>query len=357
METVLQLAYTILYCLKQLKGERSVSSVYHLLKGKRSSQTLQDGNMFHISFLFGVHKSLKRHDYDKQIEWLLNEQFLEMIHENTYILTKKGEERLWEWKDTYSFPRYLHGLQYGKIDGNLWRRLSLVVQTISNLQRENKRFIPIQQDIEVTAWVKKFLISLPYVRGELAERLYSELHCILKKVTPLEAVIFTYRLTGYQRIGYTAEQLGDMTEQDAFRVQLVLLGTLHFCIETVKEQEHEFPLLTTIMAYPKQNENLLSFSTQKTYQLLKQRRTIDEISVIRKLKVATIEDHIVEIALRENDFSIEEFIEKDKIEQVQRTIEKLQTRKLRVLKQVTGEDVSYFEIRLVLARMGDGNET
>lgn len=51
------------------------------------------------------------------------------------------------------------------------------------------------------------------------------------------------------------------------------------------------------------------------------------------------------------------FMEKNKIEQVQHIIETLQTRKLRVLKQAVGETVSYFEIRLVLARMGVVNET
>lgn len=352
----MQLGYTILYCLKQLNGERSASSIYHLLKGKRSSQTLQDGNMFNLSFLFGMYNSLKRHDYDKQIQWLLNEQFIIMLHQNTYTLTEKGEEHLYKWKDMCSFPQHLNGLQYGKIGSSLWRRLSLIVQTVSNLQRENKRFIPIQQDAEVTMWVKNFLINLPYSRGELAGKLYRELHHILKEVTPLEAVIFTYRLTGYQRIGYTAEQLGDMTEQDAFRVQLLFLGTLHFCVQTVRDNGECFPLLTEIVSYPNQNENLFSLSTQKTYYLLKSGRTIDEVSVIRKLKIATIEDHVVEIALREPHFSIEKFIKKEKIEQVQRIIEKLQTRKLRVLKQATGESVSYFEIRLVLARMGDGNE-
>lgn len=49
----MQLQYTLLYCLKQLNGERTVSSIYYLLKGKRSSQTLQDGNMFQISFCLG----------------------------------------------------------------------------------------------------------------------------------------------------------------------------------------------------------------------------------------------------------------------------------------------------------------
>lgn len=75
------------------------------------------------------------------------------------------------------------------------------------------------------------------------------------------------------------------------------------------------------------------------------------------MKVATIEDHFVEIALREKDFSIEMFMEKEKIDKVIKVIEALQTRKLRVLKQAIGEDISYFEVRLVLARMEGVNET
>jgi uncharacterized protein YpbB len=74
------------------------------------------------------------------------------------------------------------------------------------------------------------------------------------------------------------------------------------------------------------------------------------------LKVATIEDHFVEIALREKEFSIEMFMEKEKMEKVTKVIEALQTRKLRVLKQAVGEEISYFEVRLVLARMEGINE-
>lgn len=50
----MQLQYTVLYCLKQLNGERTVSSIYYLLKGKRSSQTLQDGNMFEFLFVWNI---------------------------------------------------------------------------------------------------------------------------------------------------------------------------------------------------------------------------------------------------------------------------------------------------------------
>lgn len=61
--------------------------------------------------------------------------------------------------------------------------------------------------------------------------------------------------------------------------------------------------------------------------------------------------------MREKDFSIEMFMEKEKIDKVIKVIEALQTRKLRVLKQAVGEEISYFEVRLVLARMEGVNET
>lgn len=44
------------------------------------------------------------------------------------------------------------------------------------------------------------------------------------------------------------------------------------------------------------------------------------------------------------------------MEKVTKVIEALQTRKLRVLKQAVGEEISYFEVRLVLARMEGINE-
>lgn len=99
----MQLQYTLLYCIKQLNGERTISSIYHLLKGKRSSQTLQDGNIFHTSFLFGVYKSLQRADYDQEIEYVLHKEWIQSVHENTYILTDTGKKQLEAWRKNFLF--------------------------------------------------------------------------------------------------------------------------------------------------------------------------------------------------------------------------------------------------------------
>ncbi|GCF74035.1 recombinase RecQ [Bacillus cereus] len=352
----MQLQYTLLYCLKQLNGERTVSSIYYLLKGKRSSQTLQDGNMFQISFLFGIYKSLNRADYDQEVAKLLQTDLVQSIDDNTYVLTTAGIMQLNKWEDEFAFPTYLHGLHYGEIGETFWKRLSLIVQTISNIQQANAKFIPIQQDTEIMMWVKRFLTGIPYTKNELAKRLWKEMDTLLQKNNSVEATIITYRLTGYERIGCTLQQLAEITKQDVFRVYFLFWGTIHFLIQEVRNKENEFPLLVEIISYPNEKADLFSLSTKKTYNFWRQGRSLEEIATIRNLKVATIEDHFVEIALREKEFSIEMFMEKEKIEKVSKVIEALQTRKLRVLKQAVGEGISYFEVRLVLARMEGINE-
>ncbi|BCC05158.1 TPA: helix-turn-helix domain-containing protein [Bacillus cereus] len=353
----MQLQYTVLYCLKQLNGERTVSSIYYLLKGKRSSQTLQDGNMFRISFLFGIYKSLNRTEYDREVAKLLQADLIQEIHENTYLLTPKGKMQLHTWEEGYAFPAHLHGLHYGELGETFWKRLSLIIQTISNLQQNNTKFIPIQQDTEIMVWVKRFLTGMPYRRSELAKGLWKEIYTLLRKCDVVGATIVTYRLTGYERIGCTLQQLAEITKRDVFRVYFLFWGTIHFLIQEVRDYENEFPLLSEIISYPNERAELFSLSTKKTYNFWRQGRSLEEIATIRNLKVATIEDHFVEIALRERDFSIEMFMEKDKIDKVTEVIDALQTRKLRELKQAVGEDISYFEVRLVLARMEGINET
>lgn len=159
--------------------------------------------MFQISFLFGIYKSLNRADYNQEVAKLLQTDLVQGIHDNTYVLTTAGNVQLNKWEGDFAFPTYLNGLHYGEIGETFWKRLSLIVQTISNLQQANTKFIPIQQDTEIMMWVKRFLTGIPYMRSELAKRLWKEMHTLLQKNNPVEATIVIYRLTGYKRIGCT----------------------------------------------------------------------------------------------------------------------------------------------------------
>ena len=97
------------------------------------------------------------------------------------------------------------------------------------------------------------------------------------------------------------QQLAEITKRDVFRVYFLFWGTIHFLIQEVRDYENEFPLLAEIISYPNERAELFSLST-KTYNFWRQGRSLEEIATIRNLKVATIEDHFVEIALREKRF-------------------------------------------------------
>lgn len=213
--------------------------------------------------MFGIYKSLNRNEYDREVAKLLQADLIQEIHENTYLLTPKGKMQLHTWEEGYAFPAHLHGLHYGELGETFWKRLSLIIQTVSNLQQNNTKFIPIQQDTEIMVWVKRFLTGMPYRRSELAKRLWKEIHNLLGKCDVIEATIVTYRLTGYERIGCTLRQLAEITKRDIFRVYFLFWGTIHFLIQEVRDKENEFPLLAEIISYPNERAELFSLSTKK----------------------------------------------------------------------------------------------
>ncbi len=86
----------------------------------------------------------------------------------------------------------------------------------------------------------------------------------------IEATIVTYRLTGYERIGCTLQQLAEITKRDIFRVYFLFWGTIHFLIQEVRDKENEFPLLAEIISYPNERAELFSLSTKKTYNFWRQ---------------------------------------------------------------------------------------
>jgi uncharacterized protein YpbB len=338
------LAKVVLFCLSRFNGERSLAAIYHLFNGKKSAQTLQDSKWYHLDFLFGtlaVQKSEILHIANR----LEHERLIKRIDQDTYKATEKGETAIAQ----FTFPAHLNGLRYANETGVFWRRLSLLVQTISNLVHETT-FEPIQRDEETLLYIKRWLLSRRNVAA-LAQALYEEMHRLLSHLDEKEANVFVWRLTSYERIGLTNEQVALALQEDATYTQLLFQHVLHFFLKMTEKEPERFPLLFSLRADLYEAIPLTS-STKKTYELLQQGKTIDEIARIRRLKRSTIEDHLVEIAANIQSFSIAPFLAEEKRQQIVSVAEKLRTKKLRMIKEAL-KDVSYFEIRLALAKRGE----
>jgi uncharacterized protein YpbB len=348
METIMLIT---LYCLSNINGERSIYSVYHLFKGKRSSQTIQDANLYNIKQFFGILPKLDRIQFENIVKQLLTETFIE-YKRDTLIVTATGSLFL----ERHSLPTYINGWRYMLITPLFWGRLSVAVQSLSNIIHYNNKFIPINRDDSILSWVRGFLKNQPFPRDVLSLKIYEELRNLLTKLDERSATIFVLKLTGKKRIGLTNEQIAKIQSITLLEVQINFISTIHFFLSQVENKKGHFPLLSEMAKFNK-HQLVLTESTKKTYELLKLGRTIEQVATIRKLKKNTIEDHVIEIALTDNNFNHSIYMDEQRFEEISRCILSLKTNQLKVIKQAMSKEVSYFEIRLVLAKVGGKDAT
>ncbi|MGP9076694.1 helix-turn-helix domain-containing protein [Geobacillus thermodenitrificans subsp. calidus] len=335
-------SFLLAHCLRRFNGERTLAAVYHLFSGKKSAQTLQDSKWFQLEPFFGTWKDVTVAKLEAAVQELIEQQLAAPGANRTYRLTEAGKR----WLDTQEsmLPCHLNGWRYHDIEQLFWQRLSLVGQTLSNLVYR-QRFTPICRDERTLLWVKQYLLANGS-RQTLAASLCEELIRLLEAVSEEEATVFTLRLTSAVRIGWTAEQIAAYLETDVLYVQFQFRNVLHYMM--AEAEAGRAPTMAELMdgLVPVQ----LTQSAQKTYEWLQKGKTMEEIALLRRLKRSTIEDHIVEIAANVPSFSIAPFVTDEKAASIQAAARALGTRKLKHIREALGGAVSYFEIRLVLAK-------
>src|SRR5699024_2448801 len=86
--------YIILYCLKQIKEERTINGVYHLLRGKKSIQVVQDAHLYGLKDYYGIYKTVLKTDFDAHINKLLKDKLIKDMKEMIATISPLGENYL-----------------------------------------------------------------------------------------------------------------------------------------------------------------------------------------------------------------------------------------------------------------------
>lgn len=339
----------ILYCLLHLDGERTIASAYHILKGKKSSQTIQDIHLFQLSNLFQIIPDLERQTVEQTLHHLVTAGMVVTPHPEHYVLTNKGAAFLKNLCSEEPIPKYINGWTYHRVTTPFWERLSLLVQVCSHFAHQSTAYVPIQRNMETRRWVKAFLQKVSIRRTELAKVLSDELIQILEHQPQIDPRVLVFRFTGYKQIGWTREQAATKLQMEPLFYSLQFLNVLHYMIMECRENKDKFPILATLCF---EDEIPLTESTRKTLELFQSGKTLEQIMAIRKLKKGTIEDHFTEIAFHDPQFDVSLFVCEKRQREIINVTSKIKTKQLRKIKQLVPE-ASYFEIRLVLAKYGD----
>ena len=340
--------WLLLLIIQSFKGERSINGIIHLLQGKRSAQTIQDGHIYKCLPYFGILMNYNRQAFSKDIEYLNDNQLINF--DGAYVrVTENGVEKLNKIEKFLPFVYKLNGWRYKDVTKVYWQRLSLLIQCLSNLIKEENRFIPITQDKGILNWVKAFLLKRQD-KLELTQAVYEECYFILDTLTEVEAEIFVMRLSGYRTYGCTNEQIATKMSIAPIDSQVIFIAVLHQMLDRIESKESEFPLLNevTIDLF----HSNMTGSARQTFSLIDRGYSLHDIVKIRGLKQSTIEDHIVEIAITNSSFSIEQYVNDKDLSCIQQAIDKASSIRLREIKQYVPEHVTYFMIRLVLAKGG-----
>ncbi|MGN4125801.1 helix-turn-helix domain-containing protein [Lysinibacillus sphaericus] len=334
----------LLQIFQKLNNERTVSAAYHVLRGKRSGQTIQDVGLFQLHNYFGLLPKLPRATFDEAVSTFLQYSWLNMQESGHYSMKKLGLQRA---EQTTAF--LFDGWHYRGNEHMFVARLALIVQSLSYQRADVHSFSPISKDPQVQAWVRAFLVDHNYRSGHLQQQLFEECQQVLA-VLPLSdpnKQLVLYRLSGDGLPGWTWQQLASDRKETVLDSQLAFIELLHTLLNEV-HKTNRYVLLGQI-ADGLRIKALLTDSTQQTAHLYEQGYSIEQIVQLRNLKQSTIEDHLVEIAMNEPNFSIGPFVSYEEAEKVWQASKQYQTKKLKALHEVV-EGMSYFQLRLVLAK-------
>lgn len=348
--TITFLHGVVLNCLYKINGERTIYSIYHLLNGKKSSQTIQDAKFYQISQYFKTYPKLSREQFDDLISELERVQFVLQTSQQSFLLTEKGLNYLKNFTEEQSFISYLDGYHF-QHDDVFWERLSLIVQVASNLKAGEIKYLPVQRDRSVQFWIKHFLMSNKIKRTDLPGVLFDELTCCLEHSRLVDPAILVIRLTGFQNIGKTKKQASEILGLEPSLYHYQFISLLHFIMKEIHENKKKYPLLHHLLI-DLHEEVPLTDSARVTLNLINNGFFIEEIAKKRKLKLNTIHDHIVEITLQLHSFNITPYVSENMQKRIELAAKKTTSRQLKHIRQEI-EEASYFEIRLVMAKLGD----
>ncbi|WP_416149676.1 helix-turn-helix domain-containing protein [Salipaludibacillus sp. HK11] len=327
-----------------------MNGIIHILRGKRSAQTIQDISLFKLERWTAILKNESKTFVDQGVHDLKKYHLIEEHDKKEVTLSPAGKQSLDSLSDSFEMPRSFNGLKYewNESRAYFWEHLSLLVQSISFIKERQYTFIPISYNRDVQKKVKQLLKNKNNNLQQLGSQLYTELGTILGFLPEKEAELFVSRLTSFFRVGRTFDQLSVSYSDDPLFTAIAFRSIIHEMMNRVAETPRSYPLLYSLIS---ENEELATVTKTSavTKKLLASGHTIQQIAVKRQLKLSTIEDHIIELSIHDSNFNFTDFITTEQMKEIREYADRLSTKKLRPIKGELGDKYTYFQIRLAIS--------
>ncbi len=347
----------ILHGAAPLAGERTIQSFYYILQGRKANQAYQDVQLFRLHPYYRLFPALSKEKWNEIVQQLASSGCIsfsrmdEIAAKLTFLITDTGKGELQRGIDTYDLNNWLAPLQ-GQVLVPLleefWLRLHLMVQTLSHLLERDMNFLPMVSHKRIHDWVKRQLASQAS-REIWMQGLSGELLSLLGGLAePLQRLLL-WQWSGARQSGRTYQQIAYETGQPPSFLHVQTLSAAARLYSSIQSDAGQRYPLMQCLAGRSESHLRLSGSAAETYKLLLRGLNVQQISTVRKVKVNTIEDHLVEIALHCPDWDYREYLRESDREAILDACRALNTRRLRLIKNHFGDMYTYLQIRLALS--------
>ena len=327
------------------KERRKVKSIYHIFTGKRTVSVMLQSLRYTLSSYFGVFPKLKWENLEKICVSLANEQLL-IYSDEGYILTEKGARQCQAYFNHHTKLCAPQQIRFVRIVPEFKKKSLFLVQVLSELSYQNKKYFPLLEERAEQNWLKLFLKSSDCVREDLPKMYGKEWLVVLDEIIEEHRAIFLDQFEGYNYIRKTARQVAEIHNLDEAEVVIIWHQSWLQIIEYLESNPSNLFLLNKIFEELKQEGFLSSSSVHQTYLLLKNGESPNDLSNRRRLKQSTINDHITELAIIYSNFPFHSFLDIKKIQYIEENMQYYTSIDYKnIQKKFPG--ISFFESRLM----------
>ena len=181
--------------------------------------------------------------------------------------------------------------RFGRSDRESWQLIQFAVQVTSYLSFEEKQYIPLLSTPIPQLYLKRWLQKDK--KEQRIQSIKEELLRGFELLPEAESDYLVAQLSGYQQTGKVPQQL--TSDKTALEQRLWHTQAVHHLLQLIMYGGNYPALQTLVWPYLEKN---LNQSMQETQRLLTEGKTLQEIAEQRKIKLSTIHDHLLELAIQ-----------------------------------------------------------
>lgn len=348
MKGLTYIEYLFLDCISTERPIKEATLFYNLI-GKRTVSTMLQCRQYDLETYFTVMPGMKPTVLKKGLERLVSDGLVTSNDGEGYLLTEAGSGKKVVFFSDHARFSMQNQMEYSLVQGVLRRRMLFLIQILSEMLHNNKHYYPIEREAKEQIWMKRLLAQHSGDKASFAKSCGEEWRTYLSRLPERDAGLFALQFEGNDHLRKTTGQMAGLFSLEEAEVKILLHQNWLKLYRGLEKEPEKFPVLSSVMLMTVNENGLASASAETTMRYFMNGHSMNEIISMRGLKQSTIQDHFAEIALIYREFPTQQFLDKEKMQYLQRLMAHKVRVDFREIQKVF-PGINFFESRLIQIR-------